>query len=244
MTAMLAASYFNQTIELEEPVSADFMALLSKRGFEFKKAPSHDSPKFRFKVEPSGRFYDLWLDGKAVSKKKTPEFLSEFLINRLQKLIPEHLSSLVFFKGDALVAPCGKALVLAGPSFSGQSTLARELLRLGGLLWSSGIVAIDSTGRALPSFNKSSSETGLFVAGVFLLNYRPTSSWHTSTLTPGQTVLKLLPLTFGGGPIASRSLPCLASMAKTASLRVEGERGEARRGLELFLNSEFWNSQN
>ena len=244
MTTMLAASYFSQTVEFEEPTSSAFIALLNKKGFVFEKAPILDNPKLRFKLEPSGRFHDLWLDNKVICKRKTPEFLSEFVINRIQKLIPERVPSLVFFKGDALVTPCGEALLLAGPNFSGQSTLARELIRLGGLRWSSGLVAINSAGQALPSFSQSSSEAGRVVSGVSLLSYRPTSPWRISSLTPGQSVLKLLPLTFGGSAIASRSLSFLTAMAKTTSFRVEGERGEARLGLDLFLQSQLWNSRN
>lgn len=199
--------------------------LLSLLGSHFRQAAqglSGAEPLATFEFKENGAEFDLLVDGKISLRAAPTPLVVQFLRSKVQSLLARSRSDLLFLRGEVLELRSGVGLLLAGPSFSGQTTLARAL---GGQMWSSHFAVLGSDGRArrYPQLDSES----LPLALIATLRYRPGSNWSTQPLTPGPCALALSTLLEGDEGVIARALPALAAASSQASARLTGVRGEA-----------------
>ncbi|MBV9958224.1 MAG: hypothetical protein JO360_07375 [Acidobacteria bacterium] len=148
------------------------------------------------------------------------------------------------------------ALLLPGRSFSGKTTLVRELLRAGATYYSDEYAVLDEQGRVHP-FPKPLSirepgkveqtdypaqalggEVGkkpLPVGLVVISNYKEGARWRPQKLSAGQGTLELLAHTISARRQPEVALSTLHRVASRASV-LKSKRGEARQVIDSILN--------
>jgi hypothetical protein len=141
-----------------------------------------------------------------------------------------------------VVAWKGRGIICPGPSFAGKSTLIRSMLNSGATYYSDEYAVFDSNGYAhpfpVPICLREADGRGQIIAadhvGTAPLNpslvlfalYRKNGWWQPSTLTPGQTLLRLLQ-----NSVSMRRNPhAVLKVLKEVTVATKGfagERGEA-----------------
>lgn len=166
----------------------------------------------------------------------------------LDAYVAEFAPAYVFVHA-AVVGWRGRAVVLPGPSFSGKSTLAAELVRAGATYYSDEFAVLDRHGRvhAYPrpiairdsatgsrtdrppeSLDGVTGGPPLRVGLIGLTEYAASVvSWRPRRLTAGQAVLELLANTVSARRNPERALSVLTRLASRAIV-VKGRRGDAR----------------
>lgn len=140
----------------------------------------------------------------------------------------------------------GRAILIPARSFSGKSTLVRELVRAGATYYSDEYAVLDPQGRVHPfarplalrdehmqsrplSFRALGGKIGvkpLSVALVVSTKYRENARWKPVSLSPGQGVLELLANTVTARTRQKEALETLAQVMRRATA-LKGARGEA-----------------
>jgi hypothetical protein len=149
----------------------------------------------------------------------------------------------------------GMAIVIPGRSFSGKTTLVRELLRAGATYYSDEYAVLDAQGRVHPFPKPLSirepgqveqtdypaqalgSEVGrkpLPVGLVVISNYKEGARWRPQKLSAGQGALELLAHTISARRQPEVALSTLHRVASRASV-LKSKRGEARQVIDSIL---------
>jgi|SRR5882757_514300 len=150
----------------------------------------------------------------------------------------------------------GCAILIPGSSFTGKTTLVREMLRLGATYYSDEFAVVDDLGLVNPfarplgirqngsdvqskqSAEKFGAATGvrpLPVALAVICQYQQEAQWRPTALSRGQGVLELLANSVAVRSQPRKTLIRLHKLAKRARF-FTGTRGEARRVASLILN--------
>ncbi|HEY0544524.1 MAG TPA: hypothetical protein VGC91_03930 [Pyrinomonadaceae bacterium] len=151
----------------------------------------------------------------------------------------------------------GMAIVIPGRSFSGKTTLVRELLRAGATYYSDEYAVLDQQGRVHPfakplSIRESGTadqtdytvealggEAGkkpLPVGLVVISDYKAGARWRPQKLTAGQGALELLAHTISARRQPEVALSTLHRVASRASV-LKSKRGEARHVIDSILKT-------
>lgn len=150
-----------------------------------------------------------------------------------------------------VVAWRGQAVVMAGRSFAGKSTLVKAMLRAGAVYYSDEYAVLDERGRVHPFArplalrepeylrrNLLPQELGarvgrkpLPVALVLLATYRANGRWRPQRLTPGRGAFELLRNSFNARENQQEALKTLAQVTLHAPVW-QGIRGDAAQVVE------------
>jgi hypothetical protein len=151
----------------------------------------------------------------------------------------------------------GRAIVIAGRSFSGKSSLVAALVRAGATYYSDEYAVFDERGRVHPflsplslrgkdaerptrhgaeSLGRPPGGKPLRVGLVAVSEYRPGARWRPRHLTPGQGILALLANTVPARERPAAALAALQQAVANAPV-LKGKRGEAAEVADLLLQS-------
>lgn len=188
----------------------------------------HDPLGF-FDFKQNGAEFDLHVDGKPVAGAAPLSFLAEYTWSKVQSLLARSRPDLLFLRGEVVQLASGGGILLAGPAFSGQTTLARAL---GGQSWSShyAVLGPDGQARRYPQLDSEA----LPVSLISTLRYRPGASLSADLLTPGPCALALTALLEGDEGVVARALSILAGASSRAVARLAGVRGEAHEAVQTL----------
>ncbi len=192
-----------------------------------------------FEFHQRGESYDLYVGGETVGLSLPLLYLVELTWSKIQTLVALSISELHFVRGDVLECQPGVGLFLAGPSFSGQTSLADALIELlSARRWSSFYGVLGSDGRAYRYPDLTSEAIKIEI--VAKVAYRPGLDFSCSEPSPGQLALNLAPLVVvGDSESIGRTLPVLAKLSLDASRRFLGQRNEVEEAASFFAS--VWN---
>lgn len=200
------------------------------------------------------RRYSLLYDGaERLQRTMLDEDIYNTLAASLRLSIAEGAKRRLFVHAG-VVGWKGKGILIPGRSFSGKTTLVRELIEAGATYYSDEYAVLDKAGRVHP-FAKPLSiredgaaeqtdyaveELGgragrkpLQVWLVLLSRYRKGARWRPRTLTAGQSALELLSNTVAARREPEAALKTLREVSSNA-LTLKGWRGEASQVLEAI----------
>lgn len=198
--------------------------------------------------------HTLFEDEEPVLKARSRKRIYEDFERRLKIYVAEMARRRVFVHAGA-VGWNGKAIVIPGRSYSGKTTLVRELVRAGATYYSDEYAVLDMQGRlhaypqplairkpGLLAQEKYPIETMGGIVGrkplpvglVIVSRYREHSRWRPLKLTAGHGVLELLDNTVPARRKPEVVLPTLQK-AVTAATILKGERGEAEEIVNRIL---------
>ena len=167
------------------------------------------------------------------------------------------VSAKMTFLHAGVVGWQGRAVVTPGPSFSGKTTLIREMLRLGATYYSDEYAVIDNVGRVHPfarplgiraqgsvgqidcTAEKLGAATGvepLPIGTVVISGYKAGARWQPNPLSKAHGALELLANSVAIRNQPGRTLFRLHKLAKHADF-ICGMRGEARDAAASILNN-------
>lgn len=176
----------------------------------------------------------------------------------VEDLVAQHSPSHVFVHAG-VVAQRGGALLVAGRSFSGKSSLVAALVRQGATYFSDEFAPLDESGlvhpyprplglrrnrRELPrpvpveSLGATAGTAPLPVTGVVFARFEPGVRWHPRRLTAGEGMLGLLDNTVVARSAPERSLRVLSRAAGDGTTVIAGDRGDADETAEMLLADE------
>ena len=165
---------------------------------------------------------------------------------RLKMYVAEMARHRVFVHAGA-VGWKGKAIIIPGRSYSGKTTLVRELVRAGAIYYSDEYAVLDMQGQLHPypqplairtpgflgqkkspveSFGGVVGNQPLPIGLVVVSNYRENARWRPLQLTPGHGILALLDNTVSARRNPAVVLPTLQKAVRAATI-LKGERSEA-----------------
>jgi hypothetical protein len=185
-----------------------------------------------------------------VSDRGDLELALVMLEEQVRSYISLHAPGLVFVRAG-VVGYDGRAVVIAGDSFSGKTTLVAALVRAGALYYSDEYAVLDADGRVQPFANAHPDGVQIAVdpeeriaavgreplpIGLVVVTYfNPGAEWLPTMLTGGAAALELL-----GHTPTVRTRPEEAMKAVTKALKgavmVKGERGEAHEAASDLLD--------
>ncbi len=201
------------------------------------------------------RLHVLYADSMRVARGAALDQVLAALETDLHRYTAEATSDMTFLHAG-VVGWQGRAIVLPGRSFSGKTTLVREMLRLGATYYSEEFAVVDNSGLVHPfarplgiredtsySQTKYTAEGLGAASGVkplpmgmaVICKYEAGARWQPAPLSQGQGALELL-----ANGVAVRSQPRetlrrLHQLAKQAVF-IKGTRGEARQAAGSILN--------
>ncbi|MGB2900285.1 MAG: hypothetical protein WBB89_13530 [Candidatus Acidiferrum sp.] len=201
------------------------------------------------------RLHVLYADSMRVARGAALDQVLAALETDLHRYTAEATSDMTFLHAG-VVGWQGRAIVLPGRSFSGKTTLVREMLRLGATYYSDEFAVVDNSGLVHPfarplgiredtsySQTKYTAEGLGAASGVkplpmgmaVICKYEAGARWQPAPLSQGQGALELL-----ANGVAVRSQPRetlrrLHQLAKQAVF-IKGTRGEARQAAASILN--------
>jgi hypothetical protein len=207
--------------------------------------------------EPRGkvrRFNLLYKGMQQLVRSFNVEEIYTTLESNLRLTVAEAARRRVFVHAG-VVGWKGEAIVIPGRSFSGKTTLVRELLRAGATYYSDEYAVLDEQGRVHPFLKPLSiRESGTAeqtdytvealggVAGkkplpvglVVISDYKAGARWRPQKLSAGQGALELLAHTISARRQPEVALSTLHRVASRASV-LKSKRGEARQVIESIL---------
>ncbi len=148
-----------------------------------------------------------------------------------------------------------QAIIIPGRSFSGKTTLVRELVRAGATYYSDEYAVLDSDGRVHPflkplsirekgkqdqtdysveSLGGKAGKKPLQVGVVVISDYKEGAQWRPRTLTAGRGALELLAHAISARHQPGVALSTLHKVASRASV-LKSKRGEARQVVDSIL---------
>jgi hypothetical protein len=203
----------------------------------------------------SGRkpFHTLYSNDTLYSRSRELTVLVDAFERDVQLAVAQKARQRVFVHAGA-VGWQGRAIIIPAKSFSGKSTLVRELVRAGATYYSDEYAVLDKRGNVHPfarplalrdsgqqnhkiPFEELGGAIGkrpLPVGTILVTNYREGARWRPKTLTPGLGALELLANTVtarSGQPIV---LEVLTRVAQN-SIILKGARGDAAAFAEQLL---------
>lgn len=195
----------------------------------------------------SGRrpFHTLYSNGEQLARARDLDVLVNAFERDVQLAVAQKARRRVFVHAG-VVGWNGRAIVIPARSYSGKSTLVRELVRAGAVYYSDEYAVLDERGNVHPfarqlalrdasqanqkmSFEELGGTVGkrpIPVATILVTRYREHARWRPKRLSPGLGALELLANTVtarSGQPIV---LEVLARVAENANI-LKGTRGEA-----------------
>jgi hypothetical protein len=198
------------------------------------------------------------LYGDLLKLARTANFeqVLDALESDLQLFVAEMSRRRVFVHAG-VVSLGGRAVLIPGRSFSGKTTLVRELVLAGATYYSDEYAVLDSRGRVHPfarplgiRANGSQAQTRCLVEEfggkrgsrplpvglVIVANYRPQGRWRPRKLTEGEGALALL-----ANAVCARERPqaALATLRRVVANApvFKSTRGEAGAAVEWVLNT-------
>jgi hypothetical protein len=203
----------------------------------------------------SGRkpFHILYSNAEQIARLRNLKALAGAFEHNVQLAVAQNARRKVFVHAG-VVGWRGSAILIPGRSYSGKSTLVRELVRAGATYYSDEYAVLDERGRVHPfprqlalrdenqinqkiSFEELGGGIGkhpLPVGTIFVTKFRERARWRPQQLTPGLGALELLANTVtarSGQPIV---LEVLTRVSKNAKI-LKSARGEASFFAELLL---------
>lgn len=195
----------------------------------------------------SGRrpFHTLYSNAEQLARSPEIETLVSAFERDVQLAVAQKARRRVFVHAG-VVAWNGRAIVIPGKSYSGKSTLVRELVRAGATYYSDEYAVLDDHGNVHPfarqlalrdenhanqklSFEELGGKIGkrpVPVGTILVTKYRERARWRPKLLTPGLGALELLANTVtarSGQPLVLEVLTRVATNART----LKSARGEA-----------------
>ncbi len=205
----------------------------------------------------SGRkpFHTLYSNNELYARSRDLNVLVEAFERDVQLAVAQKARGRVFVHAG-VVGWQGKAIVIPGKSYSGKSTLVRELVRAGATYYSDEYAVLDNQGNVYPfarqltlrderqvnqklPFADLGGKIGkrpIPVGTVLVAKYGGNTRWRPRTLSPGLGSLELLANTVmarSGKPIVLQAITRVAAN----SVILKGSRGEARPFVERLLRS-------
>lgn len=192
---------------------------------------------------------ELVLDGPDDEESRLPrqDFL-ETLERRIHFYLANHCRDVVFVHAGA-VAWNGGAILVPGSSFSGKSTLTRELIRAGAAYLSDEYAVVDRAGQVHPfprpmslrhpegaqRFSPTRIQTDpVPVSAVLATHYEAGAHWQPESLSPGLAVMALISHTVTARKEPALAMSCLSACVREASCW-SGARGEAGETARMIL---------
>jgi hypothetical protein len=200
------------------------------------------------------RFNLLYGDLERLVRSVDKEQLYDALESDLQLYIAEHAQRRVFIHAG-VVGWRGKAILMPGSSFSGKTTLTRELMRAGALFYSDEYAVLDRHGRVHPfhrplqvreneagrqtrytveSLGGVSGVKPLPVGLVILSQYRSGAPWRPRRLSAGQGALAMMTHAVSARRQPEVVLETLHQVVTRAPV-IKGSRGEAHQAVDRIL---------
>lgn len=201
------------------------------------------------------RLHVLYADSTRIARDASLNRVLATLETDLHRYTAESTSDVTFLHAG-VVGWQGSAIMFPGRSFSGKTTLVREMLRLGATYYSDEFAVVDSSGLVHPFARplgiredssyaqaKYSAEELGATSGVkplpmgmaVICKYEAGARWQPAPLSQGQGALELL-----ANSVAVRSQPdqTLGRLQKLVrhTVFIQGTRGEAHQAAASILN--------
>lgn len=209
-------------------------------------------------LEADGR-YRLSKNGELITEGDSKELFFRYFESVIRIWIGEFASSWVFLHAG-VVGWKGKGIVLPANSYGGKTTLVTELVRHGAEYYSDDYAVFDEAG-LVHSFPRDLAIRGiesehvqteisvesiggtigtkpLPVSCVLLTQYKAGADWRPEILTPGQSILELIPHTLAVRRKTEYVLGVLKKVVSTATV-VRSARGDASDFVGTFLDFVF-----
>ena len=198
----------------------------------------------------------VYADGKPVSR--TPELHQavDSFESDLQLFVAE-MSPHRLFVHAGVVALRGRAVVIPGRSFSGKSTLTRELVRAGATYYSDEYAVLDTKGYVhhyarplsirengylekpkkykVEAFGGRAGARPLPVGLVVVSKYKPGAKWRPRQLSAGEGALELIANTVSARREPEKVLSTLNQVVASAAV-LKGFRGDASQVVNFILD--------
>jgi hypothetical protein len=206
------------------------------------------------------RFHLFYADATEAVKTLDLDAALEQIEVELRKLVADHSRREIFVHAG-VVEWRGRAIVIAGKSFTGKSSLTAAFVRAGARYFSDEFALIDAAGRVRPypkplslrldgemakavdtpveDLGGTQGKRAVEVGCILFTRYRKGSRWRPRRLTPGETVLALLKNTIPARRRPKDALARLRSVALAAEA-FQGTRGEASEMVRQFLTQLDW----
>jgi hypothetical protein len=189
--------------------------------------------------------YSVDRRGDTASGSSDLQIALEVLDSRLRAHIAADAPNHIFVHAG-VVGHRGRAIVIPGVSFSGKTTLVRELVRAGATYYSDEFAVLNASGQVEPYPKPLSIRDGGFsqtdhavetiggaagidplpVGLVVLASYSPDATWQPRRLSAGEAVLALLENTIPAQTRPQQAMSTITKAVKDAAT-LRGERGEA-----------------
>ena len=207
-----------------------------------------------FSLKAGKNSHELFCDSERAIKSRSLKTVLQVFETSLKMYVAEMARRRVFVHAGA-VGWKGRAILVPGRSFSGKTSLVKELVRAGATYYSDEYAVLDGKGRLHPypqplALRTSDShkqkkcpveelggETGtkpLAVGLVLVSRYKAGARWRPAQLSAGQAVLELLANTVPARRKPEVVLPTLQKAAAEAVVW-KGNRGEAEETARLIL---------
>lgn len=201
------------------------------------------------------RLHVLYANSLRVARSSALDQVLEAFVADLHQYTAASSSDRTFLHAG-VVGWQGRAIVIPGRSFSGKTTLVRELLRLGATYYSDEFAVVDNSGQVHPfarplgireegsyaqtkyTAERLGSASGvgpLPVGTVVISEYKMGAQWQPIPLSQGQGALELLANSVAIRSQPHQTLTRLHELARQAVF-VRGTRGEAREVAASILN--------
>jgi hypothetical protein len=201
------------------------------------------------------RLHVLYADSMRVARGAALAQVLAAFETDLHRYTAEATSDMTFLHAG-VVGWQGRAIVLPGHSFSGKTTLVREMLRLGATYYSDEFAVVDNSGlihpfaRPLGIRDDSSHSQTKYTAEVLgaasgvkplpmgmavICKFETGAQWRPAPLSQGQGALELLANSVAVRSQPHHTLSRLQKLAKQAVF-IRGTRGEAREAAVSILN--------
>jgi hypothetical protein len=201
------------------------------------------------------RLHVLYADSMRVARGTALDQVLASLETDLHRYTAEATSDVTFLHAG-VVGWQGRAIVLPGRSFSGKTTLVREMLRLGATYYSDEFAVVDDAGLVHPFArplgirdDSSHAQTKYTAEGLgatsgvkplpmgmaVICKFETRAQWQPTPLSQGQGALELLANSVAIRSQPRKTLRRLHQLAKQAVF-VRGTRGEAREAAASILS--------
>ena len=198
--------------------------------------------------------YEITRDDKSVARSSRLATVCEAFESNLRLLVAELAPRRVFIHAG-VVARNGYAIILPGKSFSGKTTLVKELIRAGAVYYSDEYAVLDFGGRVHPflrplevrsdgtgkqhkvkpeSFGATVGSRALPVGLIVISRYSAGTNWKPRLLSAGRGALELLRHTVPARRNPQGALEVIQRIVSKATI-VRSSRGEARETAATIL---------
>src|SRR6266481_7802115 len=201
------------------------------------------------------RLHMLYADTMTVARDAALDQVLAALETDLHRYTAEATSDMTFLHAG-VVGWQGRAIVPPGRSFSGKTTLVREMLRLGATYYSDEFAVVDNSGLVHPfarplgiredisysqtkytaeKLGATSGVKPLPLGAVVLCKYKAGARWKPASLSHGQGALELMANSIAVRNLPQQTLQRIQKLVKGA-IFVKGTRGEAHESAESILS--------